>query len=73
MSIDKATLNNMRSYLETLAQTIDHANTDCETELEKCGQAIGEAMEWLDEAYKRHDRTTWYVLSSLWTCVIRVV
>jgi len=62
MSIDKATLNNIRSHLEAAAQTIDYANTDCEHELENCAEEITSAMGWLDEAYKRHDKTTTRVL-----------
>ena len=62
MSIDKATLNNIRSHLEAAAQTIDYANTDCEHELENCAEEITSALGWLDEAYKRHDRTTTRVM-----------
>ena len=57
MSIDKATLNNIRSHLEAAAQTIDYANTDCEHELENCAEEITSALGWLDESFKRHDRT----------------
>lgn len=55
MSIDKATLRIIRSHLEEAAQIIDYANTDCERELEKCADALGEALEWLEESRKRHD------------------
>jgi len=58
MTIDIEKLNGIRSKLEEAAQTIDEALTDCEHELEKCADALGEALEWLEESRKRHDKAT---------------
>lgn len=43
--------------LQEAAYELDNLNEDCESEMDSAAQELASAIEWLEEAQERHDKT----------------